>query len=408
MAIEQREIGSERHPFFGSEMLANPYPFYHLLRSKNPVMWMPALDGWLVTSYQQVSQGLRNPLLSSDRFPRARTRMEAKGLKTPLDDRVRSLIHRDAPDHTRLRGLVNKAFTPQVVAGMEEHVQGIVNELLDAIPSNGEFDLIKYLAYPLPITVIAEMLGVPTKDREQLKHWSDEVSLFLSGDVASLTQQQLDGIVNARGELANYLGGIVNERRANPGQDLLSALIEAEEDGGRLSDDELMSTAILLLVAGNETTTNLIGNGMLALLSHPPEHRRVWEDPALVSSAVEEMLRFDSPVQLTNRLAREDLEMAGTAIKQGEVIYLILGAANRDPMQFADPDRFDVTRANNKHVAFGGGPHFCVGAPLARLESRIVVSTLRERYPNLRLSPDPPVYRENFNLRGLKALKLNY
>ena len=408
MATEHRENRSAARSFFGPELLADPYPVYHMLRSKGPVLWMPALDGWLVTSYEEVSRGLRNPLLSSDRFPRAKERIEARGLKSPLNDRVKSMIHRDAPDHTRLRGLVNKAFTPQVVAAMEEHIQSIVNGLLDDVPRNGEFDLIECLAYPLPLTVIAEMLGLPTKDRGQLKGWSDDVAMFLSGDVASLSQAQLDRIVKARGELADYLARIINDRRANTGGDLLSALIEAEEDGGHLSDDELMSTAILLLVAGNETTTNLIGNGMFALLRHPEELRRVWGDPSLVPSAVEEMLRFDSPVQLTNRIAKEDLNLAGTTVKQGQVVYLMLGAANRDPAQFPNPDRFDVTRANNKHLAFAAGAHFCVGAPLARLEARIVVRTLRERYPNLRLSSEAPSYRENFNLRGLKALKLTY
>jgi cytochrome P450 len=318
------------------------------------------------------------------------------------------MIHRDAPDHARLRGLVNKAFTPQVVAAMEGHIQSIVNALLDAVSQNGEFDLIESLAYPLPLTVIAGLLGLPTTDREQLKGWSDEIAMFLSGDVGSLSQEQLDRIAKARRELADYLSRIINDRRASPGGDLLSALIDAEEDGGHLSDDELMSTAILLLVAGNETTTNLIGNGMFALLRHPEELRRVWGDLSLVPAAVEEMLRFDSPVQLTNRLAKEDLNIAGTVVKQGQVVYLMLGAANRDPAQFPNPDRFDVTRANNKHLAFAAGAHFCVGAPLARLEARIVVRTLRERYPNLRLSSDTPRYRENFNLRGLKALNLTY
>jgi cytochrome P450 len=408
MASEHLEIDAGAQAFFGPEMLANPYPIYHRMRSTSPVMWLPALDAWAVTSYDEVSQALRNPRLSSDRFTRAKKRMEAKRLSPPMDDRAKSMIHTDAPDHTRLRGLVNKAFTPNVVAAMEKHIQNIVDDLLDAIPQGSRLELIEHLAYPLPITVIAEMLGVPTKDREQLKRWSDEVALFLAGDVAALTPELWARIVQARRELAHYLSAVISARRAEPGPDLLSALIAAEEDGGRLTDDELLNTAILLLVAGNETTTNLIGNGMLALLRHPAEHERVWADWSLISTAVEEMLRFDSPVQLTNRLAKADLEMGGMEIKEGQAVYLILAAANRDPAQFPEPDRFDVGRANNKHVAFGGGPHFCVGAPLARLEARIVVRTLRERYPNLRLSSDTPEYRENFNLRGLKALRLDY
>jgi cytochrome P450 len=408
MATEQGETGSGAHPFFGPEMLADPYPFYHLLRSKNPVLWMPQLDAWLITSYEFVSQALRNPQFSSDRFPRARQRMAARGLKYPLNDRVRSMIHTDAPDHTRLRGLVNKAFTPQVVAAMEPHIQSIVDELLDSIPRNGAMDLIEQIAYPLPVTVIAELLGLPTRDREQLKQWSDEISLFLSGDVGGLTQELWDRVVKARRDLADYLLKIVNERRAGPGDDLLSALTQAEENGVRLSDDELLSTAILLLVAGNETTTNLIGNGMFALLRHPEQQQRIWNDETSIGGAVEEMLRFDSPVQLTNRLAKTDVDIGGVTIKRGQVMYLILGAANRDPAQFDNPDTFDVTRANNKHLAFAAGPHFCVGAPLARLEGQVVLRTLRERYPNLRLGPGRPAYRENFNLRGLKTLQLEW
>jgi len=408
MTPDEPQTRSAAHPFFGAEMLANPYPFYHRLRSNSPVLWMPPLDAWVITSYEFVSRALRNPLFSSDRFPRARQRMQARGLTSPLNDRVRSMIHTDAPDHTRLRSLVNRAFTPQVVAAMEQDIQSVVDDLLDTIPDRGEMDLIESLAYPLPLTVIAGLLGLPPKDREQLKRWSDEISLFLSGDVGALTQESWDLIVKARGELADYLLRILNERRAKPGHDLLSALTQAEENGGRLTDDELLSTAILLLVAGNETTTNLIGNGMLALLRHPDEHQRVWHDASLIAGAVEEMLRFDSPVQLTNRLAKSDLEIGDVKIKQGQVVYLILGAANRDPAQFDEPDKFDVTRTNNKHLAFGAGAHFCVGAPLARLEGQVVLRTLRRRYPKLRLGTEPPVYRENFNLRGLKALKLEW
>jgi pimeloyl-[acyl-carrier protein] synthase len=404
MATERRELDSSS--FFVPELLANPYPTYHRMRSLNPVLWVAPLDAWVVTGYEQVSQALRHPLLSSDRFGRARQRMEAKGLTAPIDDRVKSMIHMDAPDHTRLRALVNKAFTPQAVSEIEAHIQNIVDEMLASMPPHGEVDLIEHVAYPLPITVIAEMLGVPTTDRERLKQWSDDVALFLSGDVGALTPERLARIVGARREFGEYLRGIIDSHRKSPGHDLLSALIEAEEAGGRLTDDELLSTAILLLVAGNETTTNLIGNGLLALLRHPHEHERIWTDPSLISGAVEEMLRFDGPVQLTNRVAKADLQMGDTVIRQGQWLYLILGAANRDPAQFPDPDRFDVTRPNNKHVAFGAGPHFCVGAPLARLEARIVIRTLRDRYPHLRLGSDAPVYRENFNLRGLKALRV--
>jgi pimeloyl-[acyl-carrier protein] synthase len=248
------------------------------------------------------------------------------------------------------------------------------------------------------------MLGVPPEDRGRFKQWSDEVSAALSGDIANLSEAVLRRVMIARGELVDYFKAVVRERRRNPGPDLISALTQAEEEGGRLSEDELYSTVVLLLVAGNETTTNLIGNGMLALLRHPDQMRRVWEDPALVPSAVEEMLRYDGPVQFTSRVAKADLEIHGTKISKGEWLFLILGAANRDPAQFPDPDRFDVSRADNKHIAFGAGGHFCLGAPLARLEAQITLRALRQRFPDLRTGPENPEYRNNFNLRGLNAL----
>jgi cytochrome P450 len=210
----------------------------------------------------------------------------------------------------------------------------------------------------------------------------------------------------ARAELVDYFRAVTASRRLSPGNDLLSALVQAEEEGGKLSEDELYSTLVLLLVAGNETTTNLLGNGMFALLSHADELRRLWQDPAIVPSAVEEMLRYDSPIQFTTRLAKADVEIHDTKIREGEWLYLVIGAANRDPEQFPDPDRFDVGRAGNKHIAFGAGAHFCLGAPLARLEAQIALRSMRQRFANLRLSGDKPEYRNNFNLRGLKALQV--
>ena len=393
-------------PLFGLEMLANPYPVYHRLRTAHPVYRVPQLDAWVVTSYEGVNGALRDPQLSSDRFPRLRQRLAARGLDNLADDRVRSMIHMDPPDHTRLRALVNKAFTPKAVEAIGSHIQTIVDGLLDAVSGKGSMDVIEDLAYPLPVTVIAEMLGVPGEDRGRFKHWSDEVSAALSGDIAALSEPVLRRVMSARDELVDYFRAVVQERRRNPGSDLLSALTQAEEEGGRLSEDELYSTVVLLLVAGNETTTNLIGNGMLALLRHPDEMQRVWEDASLVPAAVEEMLRYDGPVQLTTRVAKTDLEIHGTKISKGEWLYLILGAANRDPAQFPEPDRFDVRRAENKHIAFGAGAHFCLGAPLARLEAQIALRTLRKRYPGLRLAEENPEYRNNFNLRGLKSLRV--
>jgi len=393
---------------FGPEMLADPYPTYQKLRSTHPVMRVPALDAWVVTSYEAVNSSLRNPKLSSNRFPRLRQRLASKGLDHLADDRVRSMIHMDPPDHTRLRGLVNKAFTPKTVESMTVRIQNTVEELLDEVVNRGRMDIIEDLAYPLPVIVIAELLGVPAQDRDRFKHWSDEFSVVLSGDVASLSESMLLRAAKAREELADYFKAVVRERRKNPGSDLLSGLTQAEEAGGKLTEDELYSMVVLLLVAGNETTTNLIGNGLLALLRHPNEMRKVWDSPSLVPAAVEEMLRFDGPVQMTNRMATTDMEIQGTRIATGDWLYLVLGAANRDPAQFADPDRFDLNRTDNKHIAFGAGAHFCLGAPLARLEAQITIRALRERFSDLRLGEERIEYRNNFNMRGLKSLPVAF
>jgi cytochrome P450 len=260
------------------------------------------------------------------------------------------------------------------------------------------------------VIVIAEMLGVPVQDRDRFRTWSNETSVLASGNVAVLPEAILRRAAAARQELGDYFRSIIARREHEGAENLLSALVRAEEEGGRLTEDELYSTVVLLLVAGNETTTNLIGNGVLALLRNPDQMRRVWEDlsPGLVGSAVEEMLRYDGPVQLTTRLAKTDLELYGSHIKQGDFVYLFLGAANRDPAQFPEPDRFDVTRTDNKHIAFGAGHHFCLGAPLARLEAQIAIRALRNYCPNLKLSVDEVEFRNNFNLRGLKSLPVSF
>ena len=390
---------------FGSEMLADPYTIYHRLREKHPVIRVPQIDAWVVTSYDAVATGLRSPMFSSDRYPRVRQRLAEKGLDHLATDRVRSLIHRDPPDHTRLRGLVNKAFTPKTVAALEGRIQTIVDELLDDVVGGG-MDIVQSLAYPLPVIVIAEMLGIPAEDRGRFKTWSDEISIVFGGDLAAIPEAMIRQAAKAREELVTYLVDAVSKRRATPRDDLLTAMIRAEEDGGRMSEDELYSTAVLLLIAGNETTTNLIGNGLYALLKHPDQHARVWADPSLIPNAIEEMLRYDSPVQLTSRLAKSNMEIEGTKIPAGDWVFFILGSANRDPAQFPDPDRFDLDRTNTKHVSFGAGSHFCLGAPLARLEALVAFRSLGKRFPKLQLDAEKPEYRNNFNLRGLKSLKV--
>jgi cytochrome P450 len=387
---------------FGPDMLADPYPTYHRLRAAKPVLWDDTLHAWLVSGYEEVAAALRNPQLSSERITFLRQQMQGKGLDGLFDHIAQAMLNLDPPAHTRLRGLVSKAFTPHAVEAMTERIAGLVEELLATVPPGG-MEVIRDLAYPLPVIVIAEMLGIPPTDRERFKKWSDDASIVASNDVTRLPLEALHQALKSRLEFFDYLRPIVAERRVHPCNDLLSTLTQAEEAGGRLSEDELLNTAVLLLVAGNETTTNLIGNGMAALLRHPEQMRLLRDDPSLIPTAVEEFLRYDSPVQMTNRIAKVDVDLYGTTIRRGDRVILLLAAANRDPAHFADPDRLDVTRTENKHIAFGAGPHFCLGAPLARLEGRLAFEALLRRFPDMRLEGELR-YRPNFNLRGLEAL----
>jgi cytochrome P450 len=300
--------------------------------------------------------------------------------------------------------LVNKAFTPRVVEELAPFIRTFVDEVLDAALARGRMDVMTDLAFPLPATVIAEMLGVPAQDRDRFKNWSNDSTAVVGNVPANLSPEVLRNSMIAMEHLQNYFRGIIAQRRAEPRDDLLSALVKAQEAGDRLSDAELLANSVLLLNAGHETTTNLIGNGILALLRHPDQLQRLRDDPVLVPSAVEELLRYDSPVQFTSRVLKKDMTIGGKVLKPGQLVIVLLGAANRDPEQFADPDRLDVGREDNKHVAFGLGPHFCLGAPLARLEGRLVLDALLRRVPHLRLDGPPPRYRQNFNLRGLESL----
>jgi len=390
--------------YFAPELLANPYPIYHRLRSTDPVHWDEGISAWMVTRYDDAAAGLRNPRLSSARAERSRSRHGSPELDEFFDGQSKSMINNDPPTHTRLRGLVNKAFTPRAVEAMTGQVQQLVDHFLDAIQPHGRMDVIQDLAYPLPVTVIAQMIGVPAADMARFKKWSDEIAV---GAGATPTREELLTALNSRRELVAYFREVVAQRRVKPENDLLSALVQAEEAGDRLSEAELFSIAILLLVAGNETTTNLIGNGLKALLENPDQLQKLRDNPALIDSAVEELLRFDGPVQFTSRIALESLTLRDKAIRTGDGIYFFIGAANRDPERFPDPDRLDIARPDNHHLAFGAGPHFCLGAPLARLEGRIAFATLLRRLPGLRLAGQPQ-YRHDFNLRGLKTLPVTF
>jgi cytochrome P450 len=315
------------------------------------------------------------------------------------------MLFRDPPDHTRLRTLVNKAFTPRAIENLRPRVQEIVNELLDAVQNAGGMDLMAAFAYPLPVLVICEMLGVPAKDRDIFKEWS--------GDLARILDPILTPEIVERGHaliasMAEYFRGLIEQLRKNPQGNLLDAMIAAEEQGDRLSEEELLANCILLFGAGHETTVNLIGNGVLALLRHPEQLAKLQAKPDLIESAVEECLRYESPVQMTGREVRQEVEIGGVRISAGERLFTLIGAANRDPEQFPDPDRFDIAREDNKHLAFGHGIHFCLGASLARLEGQLAIGTLVRRLPGLKLETDTPQWREAFTLRGLQTLPVSF
>jgi cytochrome P450 len=381
----------------------NPYRSYQDLREKDPIHRTRLFNGWVLSRYADCASVLRDPRFSADR-----TKSNFGGEMKALEERSpyaratsQMMLFRDPPDHTRLRGLVSKAFTPKSVGALEPRIREIVNELLDeAAAKGGRLDIIKDLAYPLPVIVIAEMVGVPPEDRVRFKAWSDAVG---EGLEPMLTQEQLQRADAAVLALKDYFAGIIAERRREPREDLVSALVQAEEEGDRLSEEELYTTLILLLVAGNETTTNLIGNGTLALLRHPGQYELLRNQPEIVESAVEELLRYDSPVQSTGRVATEDLDLNGVRVRKGEFVVTLIGAANRDPEQFPDPNRLDLARKDNRHLSFGMGNHFCMGAPLARLEGRIAFSALAERYSELRLD-GIALWRGQVILRGLSSL----
>ena len=382
------------------EVIEDPYPLYHRLRADDPVHQSPA-GMWVISRYDDVSGLLRDP-----RFGR-------RGFEAIISARFggpglgRSMLLQDPPDHTRLRGLVNKAFAPRVIEGLRGQIQQMVDGLLDAVAGRGEMELIADLAYPLPVSVICEMVGVPAADRDMFRQWSCDIAR--SFDAILLPDPEVIARANAAGDaISAYFHDLVAERRRAPRADLLSALIAVEEAGDRLSTEELFATAVLLFIAGHETTANLIGNGVLALLRHPAELQRLRADPALIDSAVEELLRYDSPVQRVSRITNEDVVIGGRPIPIGSLVLALLGSANRDPVHFAEPDRLDVTRQDNRHLAFGWGIHFCLGAPLARLEGQIAIGTLLRRLPNLTLATEQVEWRQTFTLRGLTALPLRF
>jgi cytochrome P450 len=384
---------------------ADPYPAYHRLRTQEPIHESPF--GFIVISRHEDCLAL----LRDQRFGREGFEQLFQSVYGEEEERhriPRSMLFRDPPDHTRLRSLVNKAFTPRVIETMRDHIEHLVTGFLDRVQASGRMDVIDDLAYPLPVTVICEMLGVPVADHESMRAWSSDIARSL--DAFGLPEHAdiaLKGRL-ARQKIVAYFRAIIPERRRAPREDLLSLLIAAEEAGDKLSEGELLATCVLLFIAGHETTVNLIGNGTLALLRHPDQLARWRDDPRLGATAIEELLRYDSPVQRTARMPVEDLEIWGRQVKKGQMVVAALGAANRDPAVFAEPDRLDLGRTENKHLSLGFGIHYCLGAPLARVEGQIAIGSLLRRMPKLALATDRLEWRESSTLRGLKSLPVTF
>ncbi|HLF71346.1 MAG TPA: cytochrome P450 [Dehalococcoidia bacterium] len=393
---------------FDAQLRTNPYAVFAALREQDPVYWSEIMQVWVATRYDDVHTLLRD----NARFSSERTRatnpfvqqMESYRQASGPIGRTPTMLSQDPPAHTRMRTLVNKAFTPRVVERIRPHIHDIADELLDAVPEPGRLDVIADLAVPLPVIVIAEVLGVPAADRVRFKGWSSDIAGTLGGPFQP--QDALERAQRSSNEIAEYFRDQIAQRRREPRDDLLSALAAAEEQGDLLSEDELLATCILLLVAGNETTTNLIGNGMLALLNNPDARRRLQADASLIPEAVEEMLRYDGPVIMTSRIVDHPTELRDKQLSEGQVVLAVVAAANHDPEQFPNPDAFDIDRANKRHLSFGFGIHYCLGAPLAVAEAEVAFETLLRRLPDPEPAFEAPQWGPSFVLRGLKSLEI--
>ena len=418
------------------EIRANPYPFYEQLRNQDPVHWDEELGFWVLTRYADIDS-----LYTDSRFSRAQGLMrnferlsasEQQTVQSVYHSFSKTVFYADPPYHTHLRGLMNHAFTPRRVERLRPYIQRIVNELLDTAQSRGDVDIIRDLAYPLPVMVIAELLGLPASDRERFKQWSDDLFAIL-GTVRHKPSQLLERAEQSLQEMTDYVKELSRKRRKSPQDDLLTALLSVTEEqdlacphphaasspyaageltrereaSATLTGEELVSNINILLSTGHETTTHLIGNGLLALLQNPEQMQLLQVQPSLRVSAIEEMLRYDNPVQITYRSALEDAEINGKLIRKGDLVNSILGSANRDPQRFSNPDRFDVSRNEGRHLGFGIGIHFCIGAPLVRLEAEIVFETILRRFPKISLLTQTLEWQEHPIFRGLKLLPVH-
>jgi cytochrome P450 len=372
-----------------AEFISDPYPLMKWMRENDPVHFSDAIGGWVITRYDDIVVTMKDTATYSNEGRLGRSvdylSDEHKAKLTAFRDhyKTKGLLHSDPPDHTRLRSLVQKAFSPRMVDQMRPRIQDIIDELLDKAEPNGGMEVIQELAFALPVTVLADIMGSPQCDRVLFQKWADALLAFQGvnkPDLAVLERAQ-SSLVEAR----QYLKDLIARRRKEPGADLLSQLVLVESEGERLTEDELLNTCITLLVAGHETTTSLIGNGLLLMLQHPEQWELLKSDPLLVPAAVEEILRFESPVSRQPRVIKRDTEMGGKQLRAGQMLFQLVNSANRDEAHFDEPDVFNIRRTRNRHIAFGFGVHFCIGAPLSRAEGFLLFNTIMKRMPNIRL-----------------------
>jgi len=389
------------------EVLANPYPLYHRLRSEDPVHWDHYLHAWVVTRYAEVITVFQHFLANRTPTPDQLTALGLSSLTPLAQVMVKQMLFLDPPAHGRVRGLASKAFTARRVEGLRVHIQDITERLLDQVQNEGHMDVLADLAIPLPAIVTAEMLGVPTSDWRQLTAWSSDFAQVLGN--FQHNPERAPQVIKSLNEMIAYFRAAIQEHHKYPHDGLISAFLNAEIDGDRFTEEEVVANTIVTMVGGQETTTNLIGNGILTLLRHPDELERLRADLSLIPSAVEELLRYESPSQHTARLAPEDVMLGGKLVRKRQAVIAVMGAANRDPERFPEPDRLDLGRQDNRHVAFAWASHFCFGAALARIEGQTAFEKVLRRMPKLSLEPGRPIiWRENLGLRGLKALHVTF
>ena len=389
------------------EVLANPYPLYKKLRETDPVHWDPFLHAWVVTRYEDVVEVMLK--FSADRTPTPE-QLEAMGMMAELQPiaevMVKQMLFMDAPGHTRLRALCATAFTPARVSALRQHIQDIADQLIDRVADRGRMDIIADFANPLPAIVTAELFGVPAGDHEKLKAWSTDFAEMLGN--FQHNPDRARRVLKSTECLLDYFRTAIRRQVSHPCQGLVQSLMNAEVDGARLTEEEMVANLIVTMVGGQETTTNLIGNGLVSLLRNPDQLELLKNDSSILPLAIEELLRFESPSQHTARLAPQDMELGGKQIRKRQAVIAVFAAANRDPERFPDPDTLNLRRADNRHVAFAWGAHYCFGAPLARMEAQIAFETLLRRLPYLRLEAQELVWRENLGLRGLKSLMVSF